>query len=215
MRVRALFEGHPRVTGVGAVCALIVLWYLLLTVVAVGDARSEGPVVDAGKFGKKQWQVLAEHPSGPEGQRPLGKRRPCLGIAISEFVGEDLLLQRHELCYGKPGYLSASAEPLVVSESLGRAANGDRAFLVAVALPPAVRKYRLDDVDRGPERAFSAESITQKQAREASLRRFRFVVFVLSERECVHKASTINETGGVLWESGDLSCPSRSASSLR
>jgi hypothetical protein len=138
----------------------------------------------------------------------MGARRPCLGVAAAEFMGRFLTLRTNELCYGTPGYLSATAEPLFVSEVLGRDKKGTLKALVAVALPPAATTLHLSTAMGGRRtRSLPASLITPKQASEARLRRFRLVTFELSQKECIREMSTRNRTGIALWESGDLVCP--------
>lgn len=158
-------------------------------------------VLVSGDVGNKEWAVSASHPGGREGAGPLGDRRPCLSVEIREFFGSSFNLRAETLCYGTPGYLSATAEPLFVSTGINGPTAKHPHGVIAAALPTAAATLRVEFCD-GTHRSLAAETLTPKAARFTGLRRFNYAVLVFPAAACFSEWETLNAAGDVLWQSG-------------
>lgn len=86
------------------------------------------------------WALFAERPGPPEGSGPHGAQRPCLTVAAYHIYREarELSVRESGFCYGRPHYLTAKAEPLIVANRIFDNEQGSAtAFGVAAPPPPA------------------------------------------------------------------------------
>ena len=153
---------------------------------------------------KYGWEVFAHRPGPPEGSGPHGAKRPCITVGVLERKSGDTRVQENALCYGMPQFLSATSEPLIVSQTIFDNAT-DSATAFGVAAPHAARQLVL--TVPGGSRTVRLRELGPAKAKFSRLRKFRHAGFVLRGDPCIERVVALNESGEVLSDSGPQPCP--------
>lgn len=148
------------------------------------------------------WEVGAERE--PKGTGPHAAQRPCISVASFRREGNQASVGASWFCYGKPGYLTAKAEPLIVTNPVFSNEKGS-ATAFGVAAAPAARKLQLTLANG--RRTIRLHELNEIQARKVRLRPFRYAGFVLRGEWCIERVTILNESGNVLWDEGTSPCP--------
>jgi hypothetical protein len=99
-----------------------------------------------------------------------------------------------------PGYLSATSEPVIVTETRGRKGK-TTLTAVAMAFAPAARYVKVATCGDIHE-AIRLRVLNPRQSRKAHLERFRYAAFAITRAWCPKQIQTFNGHGVLLWESG-------------
>jgi hypothetical protein len=151
-----------------------------------------------------EWAVFAHRPGPPEGSGPHGAQRPCITVGVRERIGKDSRVSENLLCYGLPQFLSATSEPLIVSETIFADDTGS-ATAFGVAAPHAARRLML--TVPGGSRTVRLRPLSRDKARLARLRPFRYAGFVLRGSPCIERVLVLNREGEALSDNGLEPCP--------
>lgn len=154
---------------------------------------------------KYGWAFFARRPAPPEGNGPHGAQRPCIAVSAVRRVPVGIRVRERELCYGFPGYLTATAEPLIVGTVVF---DSDKGSATAFALAASAAARQMVLVLPSGARAYRLHRLNQAQAHKARLKPFRYVGFVMRGDWCIQQILLRNQRGDTLWDSGEKACSS-------
>jgi hypothetical protein len=168
--------------------------------------------------GTSGWSVAIERTGGKDGEGEKGRLRPCLS-ASSAYPGTGAITESDPsfyegntwtLCVGYPS-LASDQEPLIVEggEPTRRRGIESGFTVVGIAFAPTVASVVLTNYD-GTRMRLATEQLTAAQAKQARLRRLRWIAFALEGPYCVDRLRTFGASGEQLWNSGKRGrCPAQ------
>jgi hypothetical protein len=164
------------------------------------------------KHDKYGWAYFAQKPGPSESSGPHGGQRPCIAVSALTREGRSLRVSESELCYGRPQFLTAKSEPLIVSKTVFADDRG-AATAFGVAASHSARYLKLSLGSRS--RTIRLHELNPVQAKKTGLRPFRHAGFVLRGQWCIEQVTLLNGARNVLWDSGSGECPPANANLQR
>jgi hypothetical protein len=189
--VHRLGSGVANLLGMLRLAGGLLVFCLLLSGSPAYALMRPHVLLDSGRAGPVQWEVLAWRDGGPH-----GSRRPCSGIRLRHVGSETINTFAGCGSIPPPAPLFHSA-----TDGSGKAQRTVFSFVAA----RSVRRIKLDFGSRG-DRRIRPKLLSRYKAAKAGVQRFRYASFALAGSFCLRGFTEFDSGGGVIVSTGRTPC---------